>query len=92
MENFPEKHTSDPYAAALMLPSINFSTVLTLLRAQGPNIYSAVSTRHNAPQAGADPLGRIGTCSFQKNPELPVINYCLAVPNLGVLVDGATRR
>jgi hypothetical protein len=29
--------------------------------------YSAGSTRHNAPQAGADPLGRIGTCSFQES-------------------------
>src|SRR5581483_5835323 len=26
--------------------------------------YSAISTRHNAPQAGAGPLGRTGTCSF----------------------------
>gem|GEM_PF-4425015 len=37
------------------------------------NVYSAISTRHNAPQAGAGPLGRIGTCSFLKKLSITAI-------------------
>src|SRR3954468_21926137 len=35
-----------------------------LIEAEVEADYSAISTRHNAPQAGAGPLGRTGTCSF----------------------------
>jgi uncharacterized membrane protein YtjA (UPF0391 family) len=51
------------------------------------SVYSAISTRHNAPQAGADPLGRIGTCSFQVNQKLQFDRYSSAESNLGVLMD-----